>query len=335
LEAVAANQFDEANLIYASNLVCHVCEISGQHNIIKDIRRSFRGSGLLDAIQRHDDDVIFNWLVEAISYQGISDAAADSYIAEHGMIAAADIREAVSGNCCVKTSSYWRFENCGYRKTKRNCNEPQIFGRCPLPKHDLRNGNLSQAAYSLFLFFRDVCSGDFVGWLDEQLSSVGNSFGVAGHGGDAVITPLLQVFGVSHKVLNMTLANLLLGGDPKRKRWIAAGAGMIAVDSLVHAWLWRSGILKRLKAVHPYGPQCYGPRGCAAIIEAMSARIDARTFNRTFPKEFPRFVQKAIWYFCAGAGLDHCNGNRIDDRHRCAQTECILFDGCGRVKLGT
>src|ERR1019366_7560119 len=92
----------------------------------------------------------------------------------------------------------------------------------------------------------------------------------------------------------ISLANLLLGGDPSRTLWLEAGAGMIAVDSLVHNWLHRSGILTRLHAQHAYGVACCRPEGCAAIIEQVALRIDARVFNRQFPRVFPRFVQKAI-----------------------------------------
>ena len=60
------------------------------------------------------------------------------------------------------------------------------------------------------------------------------------------------------KVLSMSLADLLLAGDRKRERWRAAGAQMIAIDTLVHAWLHRTGILRGLDAEHAYGPGCYG-----------------------------------------------------------------------------
>jgi hypothetical protein len=50
----------------------------------------------------------------------------------------------------------------------------------------------------------------------------------------------------------------------------------------------------------------------------VAQRIDARQFNPEFPPPFPRFVQHAIWRYCAQSGLDVCNGNRIDDRQSCA-----------------
>ena len=236
---------------------------------------------------------------------------------------------------CPKLEAYWTFEHCGYRKTRRSCSQPKRFRRCPLPRHDLRNGSLSQASYSLFLFMRDVAGGDFVAWLDQRLRDADDvtSPGRSQRLRDAVVTPLLNIHGVSHKVLHMTLANLLLAGGGKRKRWQMAGAAMVAIDSLVHAWLWRSGILQRLGIHHPYGPACYMSGGCETVINLVSSRIDTREFNPSFPQDFPRFVQKAIWSFCAASGLDQCNGNRVDDRARCDLADCPVFGQCDRVAL--
>ncbi len=131
----------------------------------------------------------------------------------------------------------------------------------------------------------------------------------------------------------MALSDLLLAGDAKRPIWVEAGAVMIAVDTLVHNFLHRAGILGDLRAEHAYGPGCYAPAGCAAIIERIAGQIDAGRFNPLFPKNFPRFVQHAIWRFCAENGLNRCNGRRIDDRARCEQTDCPVFRGCARVPL--
>jgi hypothetical protein len=108
---------------------------------------------------------------------------------------------------------------------------------------------------------------------------------------------------------------------------------MIAVDTLVHNFLYRTGILHRLGANHPYGAACYRPNGCADIIRTVSARIDARPFNRTFPQAFPRFVQHAIWRYCAQGYLNICNGNRVDDRHACQNRYCQLYLTCDRKPL--
>jgi hypothetical protein len=82
-----------------------------------------------------------------------------------------------------------------------------------------------------------------------------------------------------------------------------------------------------------YGLGCYQPNGCADIIRSVSAKLDARQFNRSFPKVFPRFVQHAIWRYCARNYFDICNGNRIDDRQPCQNGYCRLYWRCDRKPL--
>jgi hypothetical protein len=54
--------------------------------------------------------------------------------------------------------------------------------------------------------------------------------------------------------------------------------------------------------------------------------IDARTFDPNFPAAtFPRFVQHALWAFCAQDGLDVCNGNQVDDRRACENVSCPVY----------
>jgi hypothetical protein len=149
------------------------------------------------------------------------------------------------------------------------------------------------------------------------------------------LEPFTDVYGISSKIVSMNLASLLLAGDIDRPSWIRAGAGMIAVDTLVHNWLHRTGVLKQFGFEHSYGARCYGSQGCSRIIEIVSGSIDARKFNRAFPKMFPRFVQKAIWRFCAQDWSNQCNGNRIDDRNRCELSDCPLYGGCDRLALNT
>ena len=178
---------------------------------------------------------------------------------------------------------------------------------------------------------RDVAGGDFVAWIDRRLAQA-KAEGVSGS--DAVIEPLSYVHGLSFKVLSMALSALLLAGDPKRAAWKAAGAHMIAIDTLVHAWLHRTGILRGLNAEHAYGPGCYGEERCADIIQAVATEIDASAYNSDYPQVFPRWVQHAVWSFCSANGLGQCNGNQIDDSRRCQLSDCILFDDCARLKLG-
>jgi hypothetical protein len=97
--------------------------------------------------------------------------------------------------------------------------------------------------------------------------------------------------------------------------------------------LHRSGILDDCGGHHGYGVGCYARGGCADIVHAIAAQIDARAFNASYPAIFPRFVQHAIWQFCAADGLNVCNGNRIDDLKPCENSYCQIFGKCERKPL--
>jgi hypothetical protein len=320
----------------AVRLVHAICLAAGARGLIDDNRVGLARHGVIAAVRRHDTPVIFDWLLDAVSYQGVSDNIAYGYMERHGRVRWHDIASALAKKpSCSKLTCYWAFESCGYRKGSGVCANPEHQPECPLPRHDLRNGRLNQTAYSLFLFMRDLAGDDIVGWIDDRLASV-EPIPTADRPArlrQALLEPLGHVYGVSNKVLAMALSDLLLASDAKRPSWIEAGAVMIAVDTLVHNFLHRTGILRDLRADHPYGPRCYAAGGCAAIIERIAGKIDARRFNPAFPANFPRFVQHAIWRFCAEAGLDRCNGRRIDDRAPCEQTDCPMLESCARVPL--
>ena len=113
------------------------------------------------------------------------------------------------GVTCPRLTSYWHFYDCGYAKISRTCSEPDHIDGCPLPTHQLRNGRLNQMAYSLFLFIRDIAGGDLVGWIDRQFQSADDraSPNRLAQLREAVIGPLREVYGVSDKVLTMSLSS--------------------------------------------------------------------------------------------------------------------------------
>ena len=323
------------NLAYAVRLVHATCCLAGSPSYLDDIREDLRDHGIIRAVRDHDTPALFDWLIKTLSFQGISDTVASGYIAQHGSACWAEIAEALSARpSCPKLGGYWRFCDCQYRKGSGTCAEPRHIAACPLPRQPLRNGHLNQMAYSLFLFMRDVADGDLVAWIDAQLGSVNSqSANRLASLREAIIGPLRNVYGVADKVLAMALADLLLSAGKRRPLWLEVGATFVAVDTLVHNFLHRTGILRRLGAEHPYGERCYRAGGCADILGSLAASIDARQFNPAFPATFPRFVQSAIWRYCGENGLDICNGNRIDDDTPCDNGHCQLFRRCDRIAL--
>jgi hypothetical protein len=326
----------DAAINHAVRLIHAVCGLAGSPTLIDAIRAELRADKVRAAIRNHYTGPVFDWLMAAVSYQGISDQVAFEYMEKHGRATWQQIKQGLDrGANCPKLKSYWHFHDCRFDKISRTCAEPDHTRRCSLPKHDLRNGRLNQTAYSLYLLIRDVANCDLVGWIDRQLQAANDPLGPdrLARMRASLIEPLREVYGLSDKVLTMALSCILLGAPKRMSLWSEVGGSMIAIDTLVHNFLHRTGILHRFDANHAYGLACYRPGGCADIIQAVAEQIDARQFNLRFPKVFPRFVQHAIWQYCSQSGLDVCNGNRINDAHRCDNKDCRVRLMCDRVAL--
>jgi hypothetical protein len=327
---------NDAALTHARRLILRVCHLAGTAAFIDEAGLGPEGKDLRKAIRSRNTAILFDHLVGALSYQGISDEVAKNFMDRHGLASWHVIESALrTGPRCPKLRTYWHFYDCRYNKSRFTCAEPNRLTDCPLPRSWLRNGRLNQTAYSLHLFVRDIADGDLVGWIDRRLQAADKPSGPdrLARMRAALVDPLREVYGVSDKVLTMTLSQLLLGAPRSRRQWREVGGSMIAVDTLVHNFLHRTGILQRFEAGHSYGPACYRPRGCAEIIATVAGEIDARQFDRRFPEMFPRFVQYAIWRYCSQQGLDICNGNQIDDRKRCKNVQCALYPACDRITL--
>jgi hypothetical protein len=323
-------------LDHAVLVIYRVCCLAGSANLIDKIRADLDAEGIRTAMRKRDATAVFDWLIAALSYQGISDQIAYDYMEQHGYVTWDEITQNLSvGASCPKLKSYWHFHDCGYTKLRRTCTKLDHISHCPLPTHDLRNGRLNQTAYALYLFIRDIADGDLIGWIDQQLQAANSPAGPdrLARMRAALIAPLREIYGVSDKVLTMALSSLLLGAPNRMRLWREVGASMIVIDTLVHNFLHRTGVLHRFGAAHAYGSACYRRGGCADVIQAVAERIDARAFNAAFPMVFPRFVQHAIWRYCAQSGVAVCNGNRIDDRKSCDNAYCQVHNICDRITL--
>jgi hypothetical protein len=320
----------------AARLVHQICCVAGSATLIEDARKAGGDKPLGISIERLDTPALFDWLVKIISFQGISDHAASEYLRKHGSVTWLEISYRLSKMpSCPKLRSYWHFHGCGYRKGNKTCARMDLIGRCPLPKHRLRNGRLNQSAYSLYFFLRDVADSGFVEWIDARLSATisGPERSRLARWRESILGPMRNIFGVADKVLSMALADLLLASQDGRTHWHELGASAAAVDTLVHKFFVRTGILRELDLRHPYGPQCYEEGGCTGALLRIAQRIDAREFNGKYPRYFPRFVQHTIWRFCAQEGLAVCNSVNIGDRKNCTNIYCRVYRMCAREKI--
>src|SRR3984957_1011998 len=133
---------DRANtsaIDHAVRVVHSVCCLAGAATLIDDIRADLRADGIPTAIRRHDTATVFDWLISALSYQGISDQVAYDYMQRHGRAQWHDIDAKVAaGPTCPKLKNYWHFHGCRYDKISRTCSEHDINNGCPLTYHQLR-----------------------------------------------------------------------------------------------------------------------------------------------------------------------------------------------------
>ena len=136
------------------------------------MRANLTRQGIRAAVAQHDTPALFDWLIEVVSYQGISDSIAWAYMEEHGRVTWADIDSAFARRpSCPKLVNFEAFSGCNYRKGSRTCAQPRPPRSLPA-SHRTRSGRaaLNQAAYALYLFLRDECRGDLVTWIDGRLA---------------------------------------------------------------------------------------------------------------------------------------------------------------------
>lgn len=301
-----------ATLEEAVYLVEAICALPRNGRLVSRMRRWARQSGTPAAVAARDTAALFDWLMNGLSLQGISDEIAFGYIAKHGNATWQGIEEATTRTrcACPKLADFHTYTACGYRKAARTCARPQHLRLCPVRQLPLRKGGLNVQALSLYFFLRDICGGDLVEFIDHEIASAkaeaGEGDWIAMARG-RLVDGLSRVHGISAKLANLMLSNLLVGartGDPD---WLAVGGSMITADTLIHKMLDRTGILAALGADHAYGTACYGQNGCEAVIRRLAAHIDHRRFDPLAVQPFPIFLQKALWHFCAAGELDVCN----------------------------
>jgi hypothetical protein len=70
----------------AVRLVRRICQVAGAHRLIDDSRVGLARHGVIAAVRRHDTPVIFDWLFDLVSYQGVSDSVAYGYMERHGRV---------------------------------------------------------------------------------------------------------------------------------------------------------------------------------------------------------------------------------------------------------
>src|ERR1700716_2396845 len=123
-----------AAIEHADRLIYRICCLAGSANLIDKIRADLVADGVRAAIRNRETVAVFDWLIAALSFQGIADQIAYDYMESHGYVRWHDITANLArGATCPKLQSYWHFHGCGYNKLRRTCTEPDHISGCPLP----------------------------------------------------------------------------------------------------------------------------------------------------------------------------------------------------------
>ena len=318
--------------------ICHLSKdfLKDEEVYSEDIREILRS----DKGNKFKTKLLFKELMKALSLQGIGDEVVNSYRRAHGDIIYFQIANRLNRQrkrhrlLCSKLRSFQRFKGCGYRKETFTCNNPIMLLRCPVRRHDLLKGVLNVKAYSFYFYIRDICQGDMISHFNRIIERYINTSNpdpsAVIDARNDLVADFKLIFGVGDKLANMTLSSFLLA-DQDNKSYARVGQTMIAIDSLVHNFLQRTGLLKFYDCHHNYGPGC--SKHCVTVIDSLAKKIDARQFNKAHPPYFPRFIQFSLWRFCTINGENICNGVNINDAKPCKQENCPVYFLCDHAPL--
>jgi hypothetical protein len=192
----------------------------------------------------HKSIDLYQYLVEAFLLSGSGDLSSQGYYAKQKHQPTFNrVKQAVNAAHCPKLATFETFTGCGYRKNNK-CNEPAFLSTCPLPTFDMKRGALNQMAFSLYLFLRDVAGRDFYTFTKDHFGQCQSADGTINELLESFIGKVTTIANVGPKLAHMSLSCLFLTTYPGWD-YRVVGERMIAVDSLVHTFLHRTGILDR------------------------------------------------------------------------------------------
>ena len=85
----------------------------------------------------------------------------------------------------------------------------------------------------------------------------------------------------------MALASLLMGAGATRPGWFEVGASFVVVDTLVHNFLHRTGILNRLEADHPMAQPATDQGAALTFLLTLPSPSMPADLTQDFRRRFP------------------------------------------------
>ena len=203
-----------------------VCCLAGSASLIDDLRAELRAEGVPAAIRRHDTRDVVRLadrgaqLPRHLRSRRLR-ATWSGTAGRRGPTSRPSSVTAPPARSCKATGI---FMVAGTTRSAGPAPSPTISTAAQLPSHDLRNGRLNQTAYSLLPVHSRHCRWR-PGRLDRPATPRSRRPADADRPArlrEALIGPLREVYGVSDKVLTMTLSCILLAA-PRGYEHLARG----------------------------------------------------------------------------------------------------------------
>src|SRR3954464_8046263 len=110
------------------SLLLRICRATADPGYFTGLHHRLAKRGIVAAVQAHDTPALFGWLVEILSLQGISDAAALTFMDQHGRAQWQDIEHGLQDQpSCPKLKSHWHFHRCDFTRSRGTCAEPAHY----------------------------------------------------------------------------------------------------------------------------------------------------------------------------------------------------------------
>jgi len=264
-----------------------------------------------EKIREGDSKEIFKSLILYGQFQGIADKNAFSYLERHSSInEIADfdtLKEGVKDSPCPALKSFSAFRNCDYKKSEHNCRYGREFG-CILKELDCRKGSINIMIGSAFLFLKEYYQESMVNFIKEGAKHEDKKF--------FYTRELLKIRNIGPQTASLFLTDLF---NPFFFGYKVKGIDhndFIVIDTLVHNFFHRTGILKALGREHNYNSEfCHTEEYCKGIILEIAQKVDIRDLleDDNFQAFEPRLIQLCIWLQCADEGRK-CGGGVCNEK---------------------
>src|SRR3954453_1163621 len=121
-----------AHAMLDPSLLVSLCHLAADPGYFTGLHQRLAQRGIVAAVRAHDTPALFAWLVEGLSFQGISDGAALTFMDRHGRAQWRDLTRGLQNQPgCPKLTSHWHFHGGNFVRCGGGCAWTPHYPACP------------------------------------------------------------------------------------------------------------------------------------------------------------------------------------------------------------